>query len=98
MSAYSGKQLAKSISPFERLNDRYRSLNGEMEELISRLRNKLHSLSDTNVPPNPTPLADKMQEQPFREGHLMSYNNQLDRQDRFTIELREQVTKLESLI
>lgn len=98
MPALSGMELpSKQVSPFERLNDTFRNQNGEMEELISRCRNRLHSLSDTNVPKQDK-LANKEQEKPFSEGHLMSYNNQLERQAGLIYELREQVEKLEKLI
>jgi len=89
---------AKVQSPFENLNDKYRQQNSEMDELVSRLRNRLHSLSDTNFP-QPEQLADKAKSTTqFNEGYLMSYNNQLERQQKLIKDLQEQVLKLESLI
>lgn len=94
-----GAQAPKCSSPFEDLNDRFIRQNQDVEELILRLKNKLHRLSDTNVPiGQPNPSDQKSQELPFRDGQLMNYHNQLQRQYSLINELSEQVSKLENLV
>lgn len=85
-------------SPFESLNEDFRQKNGRLEELIMRLRDKGHKLSDTTLPAEPSKEGAKVQELPFRSGHLMYYFDQLTRNEMLLNCLLEEVNKIEGLI
>ena len=86
------------LSPMETLCENFRQQNQQFEELIQRLRGKLHRLSDTNFPKEENPNKTANPELPFREGHLMYYHDQLCRNQMLLNELLGEVVKLESLI
>ncbi len=87
-----------SASPFEKLNEDFRNKNLRLEELISRLRDKGHKLSNTNVPQNDAKTQASSGELPFRDGHLMYYYDHLTRNEYLLMELMNEVNKIESLI
>ncbi len=84
-------------SPMEAITENFQKQNSQLEELILRLRDKLHRLSNTNVP---TESGDKgcAPETPFREGHLMDYYQTVLRNNYLISQLSVEVTKIESLI
>jgi hypothetical protein len=85
-------------SPLENLNNQFISHNNQLEELISRLRMKLHKLSDTNVPLEQNVNKCTDENLPFRDGHLMQYYHALNRNGSLLGSLTDEVIKLESLI
>ena len=89
---------AESASPFDNLNDQFDKQNYELGELVNRLRSKLHKLSDTNFPTEPSINKEAPVDLPFREGHLNTYYIKLRNNDNAISQLREQVVKIEGLI
>ena len=84
--------------PFLELNDRFSKQNAEFEQLLVRLTDKLHGLSNTNYPSPDEKGAKESAPLPFGEGHLMGYYCQLNGNNSLINALRGLVEKVESLI
>jgi len=88
----------KLASPFELLNDSFTKQNEELNELVNSLTRTLHRLSNTNVPTAEKCDTIQNPETPFRDGCLMNYYYQLNRNGSLITELRQQVNKINELV
>ncbi len=95
---YGKSCTVEESSPFANLNDQFDKQNQRLDELVGRLKSKLHKLSDTNFPTAENEVKESPVDLPFREGHLNTYYNKLRNNDAIISTLVEQVIKLEGLI
>lgn len=94
----SSEPSCEKPSPFANLNGELGVSNERLSELVYRLGNKLHRLSDTNVPTAQNDVKEGLPELPFRDGHLMDYYFKVNNYNHLLRELLVQVEKVEALI
>lgn len=85
-------------SPFQRLNGEFSEKNDRLDELIRRVSNKLHKLSNTSCPTDECCSKQGLPDLPFRDGHLLDYYYRLNSYSDNLSRLLIEVEKLESLI
>lgn len=85
-------------SPFAKLNMELVEKNDRLDELIRRMSNKLHKLSDTNCPTAENCNKEGLPDLPFKDGHLLDYYYRLNTYSNNLSRLLIEVEKLESLI